>query len=124
MGGILLAALIALQFELPAGYAGLQVVGPYALLGSAVALTLAFNRGRSFVLATSLLLAWAICHHLGGKPLFVLVTVLMPLNALVAFVTRERGARYGMALRWLVLLAAEVLLVIWVDAASAPGAKA
>jgi diguanylate cyclase (GGDEF)-like protein len=86
-----------------------------------VGVTLWFNRGRSFVLAASLLLAWAVYHNLGGKPLFVLVSVLMPLNALIAFAARERGARYGMALRWLVLLAAEVLLVIWVDAASAPG---
>jgi diguanylate cyclase (GGDEF)-like protein len=122
VGGVLLVAIIAAAVpRLPEGYEGLRVAGPYAVLGAALGLALWFNRGRSFVLGASLLLAWAVYHNLPGKPLFILVTVLMPLNALIAFLARERGARYGMALRWLVLFAAEVLLVIWVDSASAPG---
>jgi diguanylate cyclase (GGDEF)-like protein len=123
VGGILLAAIAAAAWApgLPEGYEGLPVAAPYAVLGTALGVALWFNRGRSFVLLASLLLGWAVYHSLPGKPMFVLVTLLVPLNALIAFFARERGARYGMAFRWLVLFAAEVLVVIWVDSASLPG---
>jgi diguanylate cyclase (GGDEF)-like protein len=99
----------------------LRIAGPYTVLGAAAGLALWFNRGRSFVLGVSLLLGWAVYHNLPGKTLFVAVAVLVPLNALVAFIARERGARYGMALRWLVLFAAEVVVVLWMDSVTLPG---
>ena len=125
MGGVLLVAILAVSFgpDLPSGYEGLGTAGPYAVLGTALGVALWFNRGRSFVLLASLLLAWAVFHNLPGKAVFIAVTLLVPLNALIAFMARERGARYGMAFRWLLLFAAEVVLVIWLDALAIPAAS-
>jgi diguanylate cyclase (GGDEF)-like protein len=123
VGGILLATILAVTLvpRLPEGYEGLRTAGPYAVLLTGVGMAVWFNRGRSFVLLASLLLGWAVFHNLPGKPVFIAITLLVPLNALVAFVARERGARYGMAFRWLILLAAEVLLLIWLDSTSVAG---
>ena len=123
MGGILLATILAVTLvpRLPEGYEGLRTAGPYAVLLTGLGMAVWFNRGRSFVLLASLLLGWAVFHNLPGKPVFIAVTLLVPLNALVAFVARERGARYGMAFRWLILFAAEVLFLIWLDSISVPG---
>ncbi len=117
MGAILLATILAVSLGpgLPAGYEGLRSAGPYAVLLTAALVALWFNRGRSFVLLASLLLGWAAFHRYGAgnKPVFIALTLLVPLNCLVAFMARERGARYGMAFRWIVLFGAEVLLVLW-----------
>ena len=109
--------------ELPLGYEGLRTAGPTAVLSIALALALWFNRGRSFVLLASLLLAWAAFHYYyPNKPVFIALTVLVPLNGLIAFMARERGARYGMAFRWLALFGAEALLVVWLKALVVPEA--
>ncbi|HEX6320995.1 MAG TPA: hypothetical protein VFZ84_19200, partial [Burkholderiales bacterium] len=123
MGGILLATILAVTLvpRLPEGYEGLRTAGPYAVLLTGLGMAVWFNRGRSFVLLASLLLGWVVFHNLPGKPVFIAITLLVPLNALVAFVARERGARYGMAFRWLILFAAEVLLLIWLDSTSVAG---
>jgi diguanylate cyclase (GGDEF)-like protein len=116
VGAILLATILAVLFGrgLPLGYEGLATAGPYAVLATAVGVTVWFNRGRSFVLAATLLLCWAAFdRYYPVKPVFVALTVLVPLNCLIACIARERGARYGMAIRWLVLLGAEALLVLW-----------
>jgi diguanylate cyclase (GGDEF)-like protein len=116
VGAILLATVLAVRFApgVPLGYEGLKKAGPYLVLLAALGVTLGFNRGRSFVLAASLLLAWAAFdRYYPMKPVFVALTLLVPLNCLAAFIGRERGARYGMAMRWLVLLGAEVLVVLW-----------
>jgi diguanylate cyclase (GGDEF)-like protein len=123
VGAILLATIVAVSVvpELPRDYAGLRTAGPYAVLLTGLGMAVWFNRGRSFVLLASLLLGWAVFHNLPGKPVFVAITLLVPFNAFIACVARERGARYGMAFRWLILFAAEVLFLIWLDSISVPG---
>jgi len=54
-----LTALGAWLLSLPAGLADLRMLGPYALLGIAAVLSWWFNRGRTFVIAASLLGAFA-----------------------------------------------------------------
>jgi diguanylate cyclase (GGDEF)-like protein len=123
VGAILLATILAVGFApgLPLGYEGLATAGPYAVLGAAVGVTVWFNRGRSFVLAATLLACWAAFHrYYPVKSVFVALTVLVPLNCLVASIARERGARYGMAMRWLLLLGVEVLLVLWLRRLAVP----
>jgi diguanylate cyclase (GGDEF)-like protein len=111
---VVLTALGAWLLTLPPGLTGLRALGPYTLLALATALAWWFNRGRSFVIAVSLLAMFAAMEGYPGKPVYTLVTVLVGLNALAAMILSERGARYGLALRWFVVLALEALLVAWV----------
>ena len=122
VAAILLATILAvwLARPLPQEYAGLRTAGPYAVLLTAVGVALWFNRGRSFVVLASLLLGWAAFHNDPGKAVFAALTLLVPLNCLIAFVARERGARYGRAYRWLALFAAEIVAVVWVSGLDVP----
>jgi diguanylate cyclase (GGDEF)-like protein len=94
--------------------AGLRVLGPYVVLGIATGLAFWFNRGRTFVIAASLLGAFAASLAFPGKAAYTLLTVLVPLNALLAMILVERGARHGAGLLWLALLAIEAVLLAWV----------
>ena len=115
MGLILIITVTALSFgrPLPQSFSGLRSAGPYAVLVTAMGLAWWFNRGRSFVIAASILLGWAMVHHLPGKAVYTAAVVLVPLNCLAAFVGRERGARYGAEYRWLAILAGEAFLMFW-----------
>ena len=117
--GILAAAALAVWFgrPLPDSLAGLQTFGPYAVLIVATALAWWFNRGRSFVVAASLLAGFAAWHWFATKPVYTALVVLVPLNALLAMIRPEQGARHGAELRWLALLALEALLVLWIGSA-------
>jgi diguanylate cyclase (GGDEF)-like protein len=112
--GILLATalLVWIGRPLPASLAGLRTLGPLALLIAAVALAWWFNRGRSLVVAASILCGFAAMLAFPAKAVYTLVAVLVPLNALAAMIRLESGARHGAALRWLVLLALEGL-ALW-----------
>ena len=117
-GGILAAAalLVWVGRPLPESLAGLRTAGPYFTLIAAAALAFGFNRGRSFVIAASLLgayTAWQFLHH---KAVYTAIVVLVPLNALLVLWRPERGARYRAAYGWLVLLAAEAVFLAWVAA--------
>src|SRR4051812_21607391 len=104
--------------QVPPTLAGLRTAGPYILLVAALALSWWFNRGRSFVIAASLLAGFAafeLFQH--SVAVYTALVVLMPLNALAVMLLPERGARYRAAYRWLVLLGAEALLVAWIGAA-------
>ena len=114
----LAAALVWVGRPLPGSLEGLRTAGPYAALGAALALAWWFNRGRSFVIAASLLGAFAASNAWPGKAVYTLLVVLVPLNALLAMVFAERGARYRAAYGWLILLAAEALLVAWLGRAA------
>ncbi len=118
-GGILAAAalLVWLGKPLPSSYSGLRSAGPYALLIVAVGLAWWFNRGRSFVVAASILAGFAAYHTFHLKAVYTALTVIVPLNVLATMVRPDRGARYRAAYGWLVLLAAEALLVLWIGAA-------
>ncbi len=118
--GIILAAALVVWLgrPLPPTLAGLRTAGPYILLIAALALAWWFNRGRSFVIAASLLAgfgAYELFQH--SVAVYTALVVLVPLNALAVMLAPERGARYRAAYRWLLLLGAEALLVAWVGAA-------
>ena len=78
---------------MPESLAGLFVLGPYALLGIAVALAWVFNRGRAFVIAASLLCAFAAQQLYPGEVVYTALVCLVPFNALLAIVLPERGVR-------------------------------
>jgi diguanylate cyclase (GGDEF)-like protein len=119
-----LAALGAwLEPALPDSLTGLRTLGPYAVLALGVAFALRFNRGRALILLGSLLAAYAGFHYaqgLGGfaeKAVYTALVVLVPLNALIAMSLPERGVIYHGSYRWLVLLGAEAILILWIAAA-------
>ena len=107
-------ALAASLLTLPPTLADLRTLGPYAVLATAAGFAWWFNRGRSFVIAASLFGAFAAMHVFPGKGTYTLLTLLVPLNALLAMVFAERGARHGAGWRWLALLAVEAVLVAWI----------
>ena len=118
-GGILAAAalLVGSGQTLPSGYTGLRSGGPYTVLAVAAVLAWWFNRGRSFVVAASVLAAFAAYQHFHQKAVYTALAVVVPLNALAAMIRADRGARYRAAYGWLVLLGAEALVVLWIAAA-------
>ena len=115
-GGILAVAALLVWFgkPLPDTLIGLRTAGPYAALGVALAIAWWFNRGRSFVIAASLLgafAAWQVWHR---PPVYTTLVVLVPMNVALAMLFRERGSRYRAAYAWLALLAIEGLLLAWI----------
>ena len=111
------AMLVWLSRPLPASLSGLRTAGPYTALILAVALAWWFNRGRSFVIAASLLAAFAAWQAWHTKAVYTALVVLVPLNALLAMLRGERGARYRASYAWVALLAVEAVLVGWIAAA-------
>jgi len=115
--GILAAtALFAWLVPLPASLAGLRTAGPYALLLTALGMAWRFNRGRAFVLVASLLGAFAAYQFAPTK----LISVLVPLNALLAMIYPERGVRFRAAYGWLALLGLEAVLLASVSGVDLP----
>ena len=110
------ALIVWIGRPLPASLSGLRTAGPYATLILALAFAWWFNRGRSFVIAASLLGAFAAWHVWPAKSMYTALVVLVPLNALLAMLVAERGARYRAAYAWLALLAVEALLMAWLGA--------
>jgi diguanylate cyclase (GGDEF)-like protein len=112
---ILVATVSALAagLSLPEPLSGLKAAGPYAVLATATGLAWWFNRGRSFVIAATLLLGWAMVHQFPGTAAYTLVTVVVPANCLAAFLGGERGARYGAGYRWMLVFAAEAVFIWW-----------
>src|SRR3954462_12462955 len=104
---------------LPQSLSGLRTAGPYAALIAALALAWGFNRGRSFVIAASLLGGFAAWSAWPTKPVYTALVVLVPVNALLAMLAPERGARYRAAYGWCALLAAEALPLWWIGARGA-----
>jgi diguanylate cyclase (GGDEF)-like protein len=108
---LLATAVLAWLVPLPPSLLGLQSAGPYALLAIAVALAWYFNRGRAFVVAASLLGAFAASHVLGSGVQAALA-LLVPLNAAGALLLPERGARYRAGYAWLAVIALEGLFLV------------
>jgi len=121
--GILAAAALAVWLvPLPETLAGLRTAGPYGVLAAAAVLAWWFNRGRSFVIGASLLLGFAACSQYPSKLVYTAVAVLVPLNALLAMLRPEKGARYRTAYVWLALFAAEGLFLYWLAGLSVEAA--
>ena len=120
---IAVAALsLALGPALPTSLAGLKEAGAYFVLLAGAGMGLWFNRGRAFVAAGSLLLAYAgyrFALDLGAdsfaaRATYTAVVLLVPLNILVALLLPERGVSYHGDHRWLFIAAGELLLVAWI----------
>jgi diguanylate cyclase (GGDEF)-like protein len=121
---ILVAAALAVWIgpALPPSLAGLKEAGAYFALAVAAGMALWFNRGRAFVAAASLLLAYTGVHvarefgvdSFAAKAVYTAAVVLVPLNVLAAMLAAERGVSYHGDHRWLLLVAGEVLLVLWI----------
>lgn len=122
---ILVLAALSVRFgpSLPDSLAGLRTLGPYVVLALGVLFALRFNRGRALILLASLLAAYAGYYYaqgLGGfaaKAVYTALVVLVPVNALLALALPERGVLYYGSYRWLLVLGAEALLVLWIAAA-------
>jgi diguanylate cyclase (GGDEF)-like protein len=110
-GILAFTALLAWLVPLPASLAGLKVAGPYALLGIGFALAWWFNRGRAFVVVATLLGAFAAYHLWPTKAVYAALTVLVPLNVLLAMIRPEQGARYRPLYLWLAHLAIEAFFL-------------
>ncbi len=118
-GGILVASalLVWTGWRLPESLSGLRSYGPSALLIVAVGLAWWFNRGRSFVVALSILAGFAAYELFHQKAVYTALVVLVPINVVLAMVRADRGARYRASYDWLLLLAGEAVLVLWIAAA-------
>jgi diguanylate cyclase (GGDEF)-like protein len=99
--------------------------GPYLVLTIGAAIALWFNRGRAFFALVSLLLAYAGLRFAAGagafaaRATFTAAAVFVPLNILVALLARERGVFHFRSYRWLLLLAVEITLTVWIASAGA-----
>ena len=107
---------------LPPSLAGLKEAGAYFVLLAGAGMGLWFNRGRAFVAAGSLLLAYAGyrfaldfgADSFAARAAYTAVVLLVPLNILVALLLPERGVSYHGDHRWLFIAAGELLLVAWI----------
>jgi diguanylate cyclase (GGDEF)-like protein len=124
VGAILaIAVLLAwLGGPLPPELSGLRVAGPYAVLGAAAAVAMWFNRERAFVLALSVLAAFAAYHYFPRPLVHLAGATLVFLNALLALWLPERGARFGRAWKWGTLLLLEGALLYFLDQQVDPAA--
>ncbi|MGH8673008.1 MAG: GGDEF domain-containing protein, partial [Burkholderiales bacterium] len=124
---ILLAATLAFAVgpSLPASLSGLRDLGPYFIVGIAGAVAFWFNRGRAFVAAASLLLAYAgfhVAREYGGAgfaaiAVYTAIVILVPLNALGALLLPERGVSHHHNYRWVLVVLLEVVLIAWIASA-------
>jgi diguanylate cyclase (GGDEF)-like protein len=121
---ILAAAAVAFWVgpALPPSLAGLKEAGAYFVLLAGAGMSLWFNRGRAFVAAGSLLMAYAgyrLALDFGeasfaARAVYTAVVLLLPLNILVALLLPERGVSYHGDHRWLLIAVAEIVLVTWI----------
>lgn len=124
---ILLAAVLAFAVgpSLPPSLAGLKDLGPYFILCIAGAVAFWFNRGRAFMIAASLLLAYAGFHfarEYGGGgftalAVYTAIVIVVPLNALGALLLPERGVAHHYNYRWVLVVLLQVALIAWIASA-------
>ncbi len=109
--------------KLPPSLAGLPALGPYVALFAAGAIALWFNRGRAFIAALSMFCAYAGYRYavdvgpFAAKVAYTALVVLVPANILATLVQAERGVFHHHSHRWLLVIIAELLLVLWVASA-------
>jgi diguanylate cyclase (GGDEF)-like protein len=111
--------------QLPQSFSDLRDFWPYLVLPLGAVVSLWFNRGRVFVAAMSLLIAYAGYHYAHGfgdasfpfRAVFAAIAIFVPGNILLALLLPERGVAHQHDYRWLLLAAAEILLVLWIASA-------
>ena len=122
---IIVAALsVAVGRRLPASFAGFGDFAPYTVLLVGAAISLWFNRGRTFIVLLSLLIAFVgydLAQGAGpirfaGRAVFAALAIFVPLNMLIALL-EVRGISHFHSYRWLLLLTAQILLTAWVAGA-------
>ncbi len=112
----------------PALHTSLAAIGlvlPWLALLTGVALSVLFNRGRTFIAFLSLLAAYAgveIAASMGSqsfpeRAVFTAITILVPANILFALVYAERGVYQHRNYRWWMIATAEIVAVTWVASA-------
>src|SRR5688572_15993540 len=108
---------------LPPSLAGLPALGPYAALFAAGAIALWFNRGRAFIAAMSMFCAYAGYRYavdlgpFAAKVTYTALVVIVPANILASLVQAERGVFHHHNHRWLLVIIAELLGVLWMASA-------
>jgi len=120
---VLVAVSLALMagLALPASLAGLRTLAPWSLLLACVAIAFWFNRGRTLIVALSLLGAYASYGALpaadpastGARAMLLGISVLVPFNIALAAATAERGVLQLKHYRWLLLFSIEALLLFF-----------
>jgi GGDEF domain-containing protein len=118
------ALLLLFGPALPPSLAGLKEAGAYFVLLAAAGMGLWFNRGRAFVAAVSLLIAYggyrlSLDYGVDSftvKAVYTAGVVLVPLNILISLLLPERGVSFHGDYRWLFIVAGEILLVAWISA--------
>jgi diguanylate cyclase (GGDEF)-like protein len=112
---------------LPASLSGLPALGPYVALLAAGSMALWFNRGRAFIAAMSMFAAYAGYRYaqdvgtFSAKVTYTALVVLVPANMLASFIQAERGVYHHHNHRWLLVIIAELLLVLWMASAGRSG---
>jgi len=115
--------LVAAGPKLPPTLAGLPALGPYVALFAAGAIALWFNRGRAFIAAMSMFCAYAGYRYaidvgpFAAKVMYTALVVIVPANILAALVQPERGVFHHHSHRWLLVIIAEILIVLWIASA-------
>ncbi|KPK31743.1 MAG: hypothetical protein AMJ66_07980 [Betaproteobacteria bacterium SG8_40] len=98
---------------------------PAVVLPIGVFLSLWFNRGRAFLALVSMFLAYAgyaLAAHpdastFAERAVLAGIAIFVPLNVTLILILPERGVLHFRSYRWLLLLAAESLLVAWIASA-------
>lgn len=122
---IVLAAAIIAALALPAQPLATTGLLPAVVLPIGVFLSLWFNRGRAFLALVSMFLAYAgyaLAAHpdastFAERAVLAGIAIFVPLNVTLILILPERGVLHFRSYRWLLLLAAESLLVAWIASA-------
>jgi diguanylate cyclase (GGDEF)-like protein len=124
---ILVAAMLVVVsgLALPPSLAGLNQVLPLTLMLAGVAMSVWYNRGRIFISAASLLVAFsgfsiALTYgesSIAARAVFAAMTILVPLNVTAGMLLPERGVIHHFNYRWLMLAVAETAIVAWIASA-------
>ena len=111
------------QPSLPASLAGLPWLGPYVAFLAAGAMALWFNRGRAFIAAMSMFAAYTGYRYaldispFAAKVAYTALVAIVPANLLASLLQAERGVYHHHNHRWLLVIIAELLLVLWMGSA-------
>ena len=125
-GGLLLVIALSVAFgpALPPSLSGLALLGPYAVLGIGVAISLWFNRGRAFVALTSLLIAYVAfsltrdyAPGFSVRAVFTVTALIVPLNIFLCVTFPERGVSHHHNYRWILVALDELSLMEWIASA-------